>query len=216
MTTFAEQICGEGAGVSGRAEGETARTTDLERIELRGDDALDDVELRHPLLGRPRRGTRELVRVDVRVSILKQIAPAKAEDEEDGLRDGVEDRVLCGTADGARGIERVEPRAEEEAEDGNDAARARAVDELRARHKRGDVARGGRARHRRLVLLEQRPGDEHTLEEIRELGVEGRVPEDNKLRVARLEGAENSAVEDCEKSVELCAPECLAFLDRCG
>ena len=65
-------------------------TTYLKRVQLRRDDALHDVQLRHPLLQRALQ-RRELIHL---LPVLEQIAPAEAEDEEHRLRNRVEHAVL--------------------------------------------------------------------------------------------------------------------------
>jgi len=93
------------------------------------------------------------------------------------------------------------------AEDTDDGPHGRAVDEACAGYEAPNVACRCRARNGWSSGLKQRAREEHSLEEVRELGVKGRIPEEEELCITRLECAQDGAFKDREQRVELLTPE---------
>ena len=164
------------------------------------DDALNDTELCHPHSLR-RSGHEVLLAIR---ATLDKLPPPKTEDQKDRLGDGVEHPGRRGIAAVTAGaFEQVDLVLEEAAQHADCAARLVVVDEHRARHERRDVARGSGARDLGRGWLEQGVGDELAEKKVGECGVARGKPEEEELRVARFEGAEDRAGEDGEERVEL-------------
>jgi hypothetical protein len=159
----------------------------------------------------------------VLVLVEAEIAPAEAEDKKDGLRDGVEDaEPALALAGLGKLAEELGPEAndlelglKELAEEVDDAPDLRAVDPDGARDKRADVRGRGLADDLGLVALKQGLADEEPEEILGEGRAARGVPEEEELRVARLERPKDQGVEDGEERRELV----LALLDEllgCG
>lgn len=188
--------------------------TDLERVERTGDNLLEHRQSSRPLALATHATGRHLPvlthHLHLAILALDEVPPAEAEDEEHRLRYGEEHAKPALTLHPRHSIQdlRLEPRGLELsvqilAQQPDHVAHRRLLDPCRPRDERGDVAGGGDPSDVGLIALKQGARDEEALELVRERRVEGRVPEQEKLRVPRLERLEDQTVEDVEQRVEL-------------
>jgi hypothetical protein len=176
----------------------------LQRMERARDDSLHDTELHypHPFWRSHQCILFLLTLLTLRIITLNQVSPSKTEYQKHGLGNCIEHAQRCNVT--VASLVCVDVVLEEAAQHSDRAACLTTANEIGARDERRDVACGGGPGNLGLRRFEQGVGDELAQEEVRKGGIARCKPKEEKLRVARLEGAEDRTGENGEKRMKLC------------